>query len=463
MERPDLIIIGGGAASFAAATKAADLEKRVLMINDGLPLGGTCVNVGCVPSKFLLEALKEHQTANGAGPGWAESPTPLAWETLRQEMDHLVTRLRGLNYHDVIGALGNVSLVEGRARILAPDTVEVQGERFTADRLLIATGGRTHIPDVPGLREADPLTNVTALKLERLPERIGIIGAGPLGLEFAEIFQRAGDGRTRVTLIGRVLPGAEPEVQEEVVRQVKAKGIRIHAGARVVRVSRSAGGWMLHDSAGKTAAVDAIFSATGIQGNTEGLGLEEIGVDTFGRGFIATDRSLQTNVKGVYAAGDVTKWMPLETTAAKQGARAAEHAFTDTAQPLDRDQVPHAVFTDPQVAMVGWTEAREMDELGSCLCRTLPLEMVPRAQASRDTRGLVKLVIHPKTRRILGAHAVARDAAELIHIPTMAIRAGFTIDDLIETVHVFPTYAEAWKMCAQSFDRSLDSMSCCIV
>ncbi len=463
MNRYDLIVIGGGAAAFAAATRAADLDAQVLMINDGLPLGGTCVNVGCIPSKFLIEALKEYEHARTGRDDWFFSKATLDYAKLKKGKDALVSALRQRNYYDVLEALGNVTLIEGRARFVAPHEVEVNGERFSSERIIIATGARTLIPPVPGLKEAEPLTNITALKLEELPRSMAVIGGGPLGLEFAQIFHRAGADVSTVELMGRILPQFEPEISQALAEILQREGMRIHVGHRLVKAEGKSGRIRLYDSCGCITEVDRVLAATGIRPNSDNLGLEKIGVKLDPKGFILTDERQETSVPGVYAAGDVTGKMPLETVAAKQGFNAAHNALTGEAKTIDYDLVPHAVFTDPQVAAVGWTEEREMQELGECWCRTLPLEAVPKAHAAGDTRGLVKLVVHPKTRKILGAHAVAVNAAEIIHVPLLAMRAGFTIDELIETVHVFPTYAEAWKICAQSFERNLKTMSCCVV
>lgn len=463
MNRYDLIIVGGGAAAFAAATRAADLNAEVVMINDGLPIGGTCVNVGCIPSKFMLEGVKDyHQVVIGRD-GWLHAEASLDYAKLVVSKDETVARLRQMNYRDVLPALGNVTLIEARGRLVSPNEVEADGERFASERIVIATGARTLIPPVPGLAEADPLTNVTALQLQELPKSIAVVGGGPLGLEFAQIFHRAGAEVSTVELMGRILPQFELEISQALTQILKDEGMRIRAGHRLTRVEGQPGELRLYDSGGGVTEAERILAATGIRPNTEDMGLEEIGVKLNGRGFIVTDERQETSVPGVYAAGDVTGVRPLETTAAKQGFNAAHNALRGEAKTIDYDLVPRAVFTDPQVAAVGWTEGREMEELGTCWCRTVPLEAVPKAQAAGDTRGLVKLVVHPETRRILGAHAVAANAAEIIHVPVLAMRAGFTIDDLIDTVHVFPTYAEAWKMCAQTFERDPRTISCCIV
>lgn len=462
-KKHELLIIGGGAAAFAAATRAADLGAKAIMINDGLPLGGTCVNVGCVPSKFLLEGVKGLHEASAGRDGWLSASATLDYRKLKQGKDNLVSTLRKSNYHDVIENLGNIELVEGHAHFTGSKEVKVDGKRFSAERIIIATGARPLIPPVPGLKEAEPLTNITALELEESPRSLAVIGGGPLGLEFAQIFHRAGTDVAAVEVMGRILPQHEPEISAALAQMLTEEGMTIRAGCRLVKVEGKPGAIRLYDSGGCIATVERCLAATGIRPNTDGLGLEELGVKLDKHGFIITDERQETSVPGVYAAGDVTGKMPLETTAAKQGFNAAHNALTGEAKAINYDSVPHAVFTDPQVASVGWTEEQEMAELRVCNCMTLPLDKVPKAQASGDTRGLVKLVVHPKTRRILGAHAVAANAAEIIHMPLLAMRAGFTLDELIDTVHVFPTYAEAWKICAQAFDRDPRTISCCIV
>lgn len=472
MNEFDLIILGGGAAAFGALTRAHDLGAQALLINEGLPLGGTCVNVGCVPTKFLLEALKRSHLVSNPSDVWLMSGTPptLDFAALMEAKDALVEGLRERNYRDVLDALGNVTLLEDRARFVGPHEIELLRvqERVRCDRIVIATGARTNVPEVPGLRDRSVpyWTHREALAVREVPESLLIWGAGPLAVEFAQIFARAG---ARVTLLARgprILRREEPEIALELQRHLQREGVEILTGVAVRGFERLGDRTRVRftrEGRDETREAEALLLATGIRPNTDGLGLERAGVRTDARGFVIPDERQETNVKGVYAAGDVTGVMPLETVAAKQGYHAAHNALTGESLTIDYDLVPHAVFTDPQLASIGWTEAHAIQELGDCLCRSLPLREVPKAHAAGDTRGLVKLVAHPQTRRVLGAHAVAPNAAELIHIPALAMRAGMTLDDLIDTVHVFPTYAEAWKICAQTFDRDLKTMSCCVV
>lgn len=466
MKPNSLLVVGGGAAAFAAATRAADDGIPVTMVNAGLPLGGTCVNVGCMPSKFLLEATKRYHQARAPSflyDGWLRSEARIDFARLKDAKDRMVAAARGMNYHDVIEALGNVRLIEGRAVFTGPREIKVNGEHLAADAVLIATGSRTAFPPIPGLPEVDPLTNVTALELTELPSSIAVVGGGPLGLEFAQVFARAGADVSAVEVMGRILPQHEPEVSQELAKWLAAEGIRTKVGCKLTKVEGQPGKLRLYDSGGCIAEVERVLAATGIRPNTDNLGLEQAGVKLDPKGFVAVDERLETSVPGVYAAGDVTGKMPLETVAARQGAFAAHNAITGESKTINYDLVPHAVFTDPQVASVGWTEERMMKELGFCDCRTVPMEWIPKAHAAGDTRGLAKLVIHPETHKILGAHVVGVNAAEIIHVPVLAMKAGMTIEELIDTTHTFPTYSEVWKFCAQSFTRDPETMSCCIV
>lgn len=447
------------------------------MVNGGLPLGGTCVNVGCMPSKHLLtvgDELYYPQHPRFAALGSGHTPS-FDFRRAMREKEELVATARRSNYVDVLGGLPDVTLVEGEGRFVGGHEVEVNGEVHHGQKILIATGSSTKPLPVPGLKEAGWLTNVTAMELQELPESMVVIGGGPLGLEFAQMFAHFGTRVTVLEAMDQVLPRHEPEVAAEVQRCLSAEGIDIRVGVTIDRVEgrdgkkvvfvREGRGVQRHRSLATTVdelVVSEILLAAGIQANTNGLGLEQGGVETGANGFIKVDQHYQTANPDVFAAGDCTGKMPLETVAAREGALAAENALTVPVRTLDYDHVPHAVFTNPQVASVGLTEAEEMRRFGTCSCRTIYMDAVPKALTVNEERGLFKMVVHPRSAKVLGVHIVAPGAADLIHEAALAVKFGLTTEDIVDTVHVFPTLSEGIKRVAQSFTRDVTRMSCCV-
>ena len=462
----DLVIIGGGAAGFAAATKANDVGMSSVIINDGLPIGGTCVNVGCVPSKHLLHLAElAHRPQH---PGWpaigAVIPPADFGEAIRGT-GALVETLRGTNYMDVVDSLERAQYVEARGRFFSPTELEAAGKRYTTRAFLIATGSRPAAPPVPGLAEAGYWTNREALEADRLPQELVVIGAGPIGLELGQVFLRFGSRVTVLEMENQVLPRFEPIVARELRRALSDEGMAIHTAARVTSVRVEGGRKVVTaeiDGQARDFPCDEILVATGVSPNTEGLGLEAAGVRVDARGFIETDEGLRTSSVGIFAAGDVTGNGFLETLAAKEGAVAAENALTGSERTIKYEHIPQAVFTDPQVASVGITEAQEMERYNACSCRSVEVASIPKAQAVGDSYGVIQLVAHPETSVLLGAHMVAPMAADLIHEATLAVKFGLTVDDLIDTVHVFPTHSEGIKMAAQAYVRDISVMACCI-
>ncbi len=467
MNRHDLIIIGGSAAAFAAATKANDLGKTALIINGGLPIGGTCVNVGCMPSKNLLTVGDElyygqhprfSALLNGHDPAFD-------FAAAISEKDEIVAAARQSNYINVVDFMEGVTYLEGRAKFISPTQVEVNGKVIGADKFIIATGSSTMPLPVPGLDDTGWLNNVTAMQLEERPDTMIIIGGGPLGLEFAQMFAHFGTRVTVLEAMDQILPNHEPEVAAELKRCLEDEGIAIYTGVWVEQVNQRNGEKVVNFRRGadiEEAMAQELLLAAGVQANIDDLVLEKAGVKTETNGFVQVNQHYQTDNPNIFAAGDCVGRMALETVAAKEGSLAAESALTGAVRTINYDHVPQAVFTNPQVASVGITEEEEMRQFKACACRTIYMDSVPKADLTKETRGVFKMVIHPETSRILGVHIVSPYAADLIHEATLAVKFGLTVDDIIDTLHVFPTLSEGIKRVAQAFTRDVSVMSCCV-
>ncbi len=476
----DFIILGGGAAAFAAATKAHELGAKTLMINDGLPIGGTCVNVGCVPSKHLLEVGREifypqHPRFDAV----AAVNHGFDFARAIREKNQLVETLRQANYLDVLEhQKQHVTFVKGRAEFILEDEVTVNGpdypfqklqkenRGYRAKKFLIATGSSTRIIPFSGLDQVKYLTNVTLMNLEKQPQSLIVIGAGPLGLEFAQMFAHFGTKVTVIEIEKQILPLEEPQIAAELQKNLVAEGITIYTSARTQNVAEENGRKIVNvEVNGEKLRLEAdeLLMATGVVGNVKDMGLEKIGVELEKGNYTKVDKYFRTSVGNIYAAGDVIGPPFLETIAAKEGNFAAQNALKKAKKTINFDEVPHAVFTSPEVASVGLTEAEYMRRYKYCYCKTIDFTRLPKALAIKDTRGVIKMVIHQEKRTVMGVHICAPLAADMIHEATLAVKFKLTIDDIIDTVHVFPTFSEAIKLVAQSFVTDIGKMSCCVV
>lgn len=463
----DLVILGGGAGGFAAALRANSLEARTALVNAGLPTGGTCVNVGCVPSKHLLEL--GHDLFYPRSPRFSSlSPAdiPMDFPRAMKEKEQLVASLRKSNYADVLQEMDHVDHIEGLASFKSRNEIEVDGRRIEGRRFVLATGSTTRIPRITGLEELDYLTNESILALESVPTSLIVLGGGPLGLEFAQMFRHFGSEVVVLEMMDRILPLEEPEISHEIHRYLGEEGIKIYPNATARKVTRENGGVVISADVGSDAMTlrgEELLVATGVVARTAGLNLAKAKVDVTPAGYIQVGPELQTSNRRIFAAGDCTGTMPLETVAAKQGYVAATNALTGSHESIDYSSVPHAVFTNPQVASVGLTEEELMEREGVCACRVIPLNKIAKALTVKDTRGILKLVVDPKTAKLVGTHIVAPGAAEIATAATYAIKMGMTVDDIIDTVHIFPTYAEVLKLGALAFRMNIDVVPCCVM
>lgn len=464
--RFDLVILGGGAAAFSAAIRADRNGAKALMV-DGGTIGGTCVNVGCVPSKRLLAVGDQFfQVANRPFKGLnMEDGWSADFRSVIRAKDRLVASLRKAKYEDVLASLKGVTHVRGLAAFVSPHEVKIGGNRYEGDKFVIATGSSPTIPPVPGLKDVDYLTNVEALSLEALPDSMVILGGRALGLEFAQMYQQLG---TRVTVLqrsDRIVPEEEPEISEYLRRYLEEDGVEIHTGVEVLAAAQRRGTKVITASIGgkrRTFEADALLVATGRTPNTDALNLPAAGVEVKADKGVKVDAQMRATAPHIFAGGDVKGKPMLETTAAREGYIAAENALADRGLTMDYRAVPHAVFTNPAVASVGLTDAEANATAGvRCACNFVPLEQVPKPLIVDDARGLVKLVVEAESHKILGVHILASLAPEMIHEGVLAVKHGFTLEDILDTVHVFPTYSEAIKIAALSFSEDVDKLTCC--
>ncbi len=461
---PDLVVIGAGSAGFSAAIRAGELGAKVVLIGHGT-IGGTCVNIGCVPSKTLIRAAEALHHARSAErfAGITGTAALTDWAALMAQKDSLVSGLRTAKYEDLLPQYDHIRYVEGVARF-ANGSVQVAGASFPAERVVIATGAAPAVPAIPGLDSVSWLTSTTALSLETLPRSLLVIGGGVIGCELGQMFARFG---VPVTIVcrSRLLPGHDAEIGEALTGYMRAEGIKVRCGLRYKHIHRSEQGIALqvHAADGETQELTAeqILIATGRAPNTGGLDLEMAGVATDQRGAVVVDEYLQTTRAGTYAAGDVTGRDEFVYMAAYGAKLAAENALEGNSRRYDPRAMPEVVFTDPQVASVGLTEAEACQQGYHVEAMTLDFDKVPRALAARDTRGLIKLVAEERTGLLLGAHILAPDGCDSVQVAVLAIKHRLTVTDLAETLFPYLTTVEGLKLAALSFGKDVALLSCC--
>lgn len=463
-ERFDLMVIGAGSAGFAAAIKAVELGYRVAMV-EANTIGGTCVNVGCVPSKTLIRAMEQyHLAGTHRFRGVHTLPGALNWAQVIADKDELVAEMRQSRYVDVLAGYPEITYIQGRARLTGGNGVEIGGQAYTPGKIVITSGAQPWAPPIPGLQEAGFLTSTTAMELRELPRSLIVLGANAVGLELAQTFARAGTRVTLLELLPRIAPFEDQEISEALKGYLEEEGIEIFAGFQTRHVEKGPEGYRLTGTrGGEEIKFDAeqLLVATGRRPNTQGLGLEEAGVELGPRGEIRVDEHLQTSNPNVYAAGDVTGKDMFVYVAAYGGSLAAENALTGAGRVYEASYIPRITFTDPQVASAGLTEAQAREQGYAVEVSTLPMRFVPRALAARDTRGLIRLVVDANTDRLLGAHLLAPEAGEMIQTAVLAIRFGITLTQLRETMFPYLTNVEGLKLTAVAFEKDVTLLSCC--
>ncbi len=457
-------IIGTGSAAFAAAIKAAEEGAQVTIVEGGDVIGGTCVNIGCVPSKIMIRGAQiAHQQAHHAFQGISRNQPAIDRAALVQQQQARVLELRHAKYQSILESNPDIHLVHGWARFKDPHTLLVSRaegteEIVSADRILIASGARPSIPDIPGLRDTPYWTSTEALVAERIPEQLVVIGASVVALELAQAFLRLG---SKVTIMARsvFLSREDSALGEGLARVFEQEGARVLLHTLPDSVRHDGSQFILGSGAGEIRG-DQLLVATGRRPNTDRLSLDDAGVALGHNGAIMIDDHMRTSVEHIYAAGDCTNQPQYVYVAAAAGTRAAIN-MTGGDAALDLEAMPSVVFTEPAVATAGMS-AHQAAEAGiETETRTLDLENVPRALANFDTEGFIKLVAEKHSRRLLGAQILAPEAGEMIQTAVLAIRNRMTLDELAGTLFPYLTMVEGIKLCAQTFDKDVTQLSCC--
>jgi pyruvate/2-oxoglutarate dehydrogenase complex dihydrolipoamide dehydrogenase (E3) component len=442
----DVICIGGGTAGMSAARAAAFHGGRVALVERAPRLGGDCTFTGCIPSKTLIHHAGVWWKARSAAHfGIDGSAMQLDFARLMTHVAETVEEVARDERDEVFLDQG-IDVLHGHARILAPGVVEVDGRRLVTTATVLATGSRPAVLGIPGLAAAQPLTNESVFTLRRQPERLVILGGGPVGVELGQAFQRLGTAVTLFSASSRLLPREEPEASACVREALVREGMTVHLSARADRVERRADGWRVHASE-RSGDGDRILVATGRAPRLEALGLDHLGIATDRP--IAVDERCRTSVENIYAAGDCVSPYRFTHVAAHDGRAAGANAAGKRAK-VNHDAIPWVTFSDPEVARVGLTEETARARFGAVESVTFPMSRVDRARTAGETDGFIKVIVasrgllggpivHATGGRVVGAQIVGMHAGEVLGEVTLAMHVGMFAGRIAQTMHAYPT------------------------
>ncbi|WP_305856122.1 glutathione-disulfide reductase [Balneatrix alpica] len=434
----DLFVIGAGSGGVRTARMAAGLGARVAVCEDRY-MGGTCVNVGCVPKKlYSYAAHYGHDFDDAAGFGWQVESVRFDWSTLRDNKKAEIARLNGI-YRNMLGQAG-VSLIDGRGRVVGPHEVEVAGQRYRAERILLATGGWPFIPEVTGKELA--ITSNEVFDLETLPQAMVIVGGGYIAVEFASIFAGLGV-ETHLCYRGSLfLRGFDDEIRAFVAEEMTKKGVKLHFNTEVKALAGEPGALQVSLSSGETLQVQQVLYATGRKPNVQGLGIEALGVVLDLQGAVVVNDSFQTSVPSIYALGDVINRVQLTPVALAEGTFLAHHLFGEGRPQPDYQYIPTAVFTHPNIATVGLTEAQAIEQGHQVAVYRSSFRALKHTLSGSEERTLMKMLVDQTTDKVLGIHMVGAEAGEIIQGMAVALKAGATKAVFDATIGIHPTAAE---------------------
>jgi glutathione reductase (NADPH) len=434
----DFFVIGGGSGGVRAARMAAGFGARVAVAEERY-FGGTCVNVGCIPKKLFVYASRfSEDQAVSAGYGWTSAPAQFDWPTLVRNKDTEINRLTGI-YERLLRNAG-CEVMAARATLVDPHTVEVNGKRITASHILVATGGWPQVPPIPGAEHA--ITSNEIFHLPTVPRRIAVVGGGYIAVEFAGILKGLGCEVTQLYRGALFLRGFDGEVRHFLAEQMRHKGIDLRFERDVLRIDKTSASLVLHLNDDSTLEVDAVLYATGRVPMTGNLGLEACGVELDAVGAIKVNAEYATNVPSIYAVGDVTNRVNLTPVALAEGMSLARRLFAQRLQPVDYDYIPTAIFSQPPIGTVGFSEDDARAEFGEIEVYTSSFTPLRFTISPVKEKAFMKLIVEQATRRVVGLHVCGEDAGEIVQGFAVAMRAGATKEIFDSTIGIHPSAAE---------------------
>ena len=459
-----ITIVGTGSGAFAAAIKAVEKGATVTIIEGAEDIGGTCVNIGCVPSKIFIRGahiahIQGHHNVEGLP---INTPT-INRKAMMEQQQQWVEKLRYAKYESILESNPNINLIRGMARFKDASTVIItkkdgSEKEIKADRILIAVGASASVPNIKGLKDTPYWTSTEALVAESIPKYLIVLGASVVALELAQAFRHIG---AKVTIIARstLLSKEDAEIGEGLTKVFEDEGIKVMLNTSPDSVEHDGNNFTIKTNNGEIKG-DQLLVATGRAPNTAALDLDKVGVKTEKRGGIIIDDHMRTNIDNIYAAGDCTNQPQFVYVAAAAGTRAARNMTGDDVA-IDLSVMPAVVFTEPQVGTLGLTEQQANDQGLDVESRKLDLENVPRALANMDTRGFIKLVAEKESGRIVGCQVLASEGGEIIQTATLAIHNHMTVNDLAAQLFPYLTMVEGLKLTAQTFNKDVKQLSCC--
>src|SRR5712691_4728126 len=447
----DLITIGAGSGGVAGSRRAGSYGARVAIVEESR-IGGTCVLRGCVPKKLLVYGAQFADAfADAAGFGWTVAPPSFDWPALIAAKNKELDRLEQI-YINMLRNSG-VVIVEGRGILVDRHTIEVAGRHYTAEAILIATGGHPTVPDIPGIEHV--ISSNEALDLPELPRKIVIVGGGYIAVEFAGIFRGFGSEVVEIIRREELLYGFDDDLRVALAQEMRGRGIEIHTRTQVTRIEKAPHeGYSVFTSHGQEISADLVMYATGRGPNTRGLGLDAVGVTTNDKGAVQVDEWQKTSLPNIYAIGDVTDRLNLTPVAIGEGRALAETLYNNNPIKMDHADVPTAVFSQPPIGTVGLTEEEARRQYGDDVdvysARFKPMK---NTLSGRDERTFMKLVVDGKSDRVLGVHMLGADAPEIVQGLAIAVKCGASKKMFDQTVGIHPSAAEEFVTMREKFVR----------